>query len=221
MAKVKVLSYVLYRGKAQWLSEDKQETFKDVKLIVFLNHTSLFEPLFIRFASWRLVWNVAHKLVVPGADITMKRPLTGSILKALLPGCVPISRRRDDSWNVFLSQVDHDVVTAILPEGRMKRSNGLDKFGKPMSVRGGVADVLRKLEQGKILFVYSGGLHHIQSPGERWPKIFKTFHANLEVVDIAHYKQSVHTKEAEDFTRAVIDDMNHRLIHYVPDTRQG
>jgi len=216
MAKVKVLSYLFYYGQSKWLSQEQEEGLKEVKLIVFLNHTSLFEPLFIRFASWGLVWNVAHKLVVPGADITMKRPMTGRILKALLPGCIPISRKRDDSWRHFLEHVNHDVVTAILPEGRMKRRNGLDKHGKPMSARGGVADVLQKLNKGKMLFVYSGGLHHIQAPGQRWPRLFKTFKANLELIDIAGYKKQMQQGDAKGFTQAVIQDMNQRLAERVP-----
>src|SRR5690606_9625185 len=139
----------------------------EVRLVVFLNHTSLFEPLFIRFAPWSFVWNIAHKVIVPGADVTLERPLAGRVLKVLLPGVIPITRKADESWEHFLSLVNGDVITAILPEGRMKRRNGLGKEGKPMSVRGGVADILERLEQGKLLFVYSGGLHHIQCPGER------------------------------------------------------
>lgn len=216
MAKIKVLSYLLYYGQCKWLSQEREEGLKDVKLIVFLNHTSLFEPLFIRFASWGLVWNIAHKLVVPGADITMRRPMTGKILKALMPGCISISRKRDDSWRQFLEHVNHDVLTAILPEGRMKRSNGLDKHGKPMSARGGVADILQKLNRGKILFVYSGGLHHIQAPGQRLPRLFKTFKANLELADIAGYKKQLQQRTLADFKQAVIDDMNHRLLTRVP-----
>ena len=41
-----------------------------------------------------------------------------------------------------MNQIDEDAVVIILPEGRMKRATGLDKKGMPMTVRGGVADIL-------------------------------------------------------------------------------
>ncbi|MFC6440397.1 1-acyl-sn-glycerol-3-phosphate acyltransferase [Bowmanella sp. JS7-9] len=216
MAKVKVLSHLLYRGRLQWLSAEKEAALKEVKLVVFLNHTSLFEPLFIRFAPWHFVWDVAHKVIVPGADITMQRPMAGKILKALLPGVIPITRKKDESWEAFLQSVSQDVITAILPEGRMKRRNGLDKFGKPMSVRGGVAEILERLNGGKMLFVYSGGLHHIQSPGDWFPKVFKTINANLEVLDINHYKSLVNARDENSFKARVMADMDRRLLDCVP-----
>ncbi len=216
MAKVKILTHILYRGNKQWLSEEREESFKEVRLIVFLNHTSLFEPLFIRFASWGFLWDVAHKVIVPGADVTMNRPITGRLLKALLPGVIPISRKQDESWQHFLSLVGQDVITAILPEGRMKRRNGLDKHGKPMSVRGGVAEILERLDQGKILFVYSGGLHHIQSPGDVLPKVFKSISANLEIIDIPVYKQMISRINANSFKAKVMADMDQRLLDCVP-----
>lgn len=219
---IKVFAHLFYRGKPVWLSGEKEEAMKDVKLMVLLNHTSLFEPLFIRFAPWYLIWLFSHRLVIPGADITMKRPMAGRILKALMPGCVPITRKNDHSWLYFLSQVREDKITAILPEGRMKRRNGLDKFGKPMSVRGGVADILECLEDGKILFVYSGGLHHVQAPGDKWPSLFKTLKANLELVNIRDYKQQLLAgvdstlAPNNSFKGRVIEDMNRRLLECVP-----
>ncbi|ALS98793.1 1-acyl-sn-glycerol-3-phosphate acyltransferase [Lacimicrobium alkaliphilum] len=217
MAKVKLLAHLFYRGRVNWLSQEKEESLNDVRLLVFLNHTSLFEPLFIRFAPWRFVWQVAHKVVVPGADITLERPMTGRILKVLLPGCIPITRQQDESWQHFLSHVREDVITAILPEGRMKRRNGLDKDGNPMSVRGGVADILSRLKSGKILFVYSGGLHHVQVPGQRWPKLFKTLRVNMEMLDIADYKAALNQQGEGSFKARVVKDMNHRLQHCVPE----
>ena len=34
--------------------------------------------------------------------------------------------------------------------------------------------ILEKLDSGKMLIAYSGGLHHVQAPGDLIPKIFKT-----------------------------------------------
>ena len=64
-------------------------------------------------------------------------------------------------------------MVIILPEGRMKRENGLDLHGNPMNVRGGIADILLAMKQGRMLIAYSGGLHHVQFPGGV-PRIFKT-----------------------------------------------
>ncbi|TDF42417.1 hypothetical protein EYS14_06245 [Alteromonadaceae bacterium M269] len=220
-ALIKVLCHIFYRGEEKWLSDAQKSELKDVKLMVLLNHTSLFEPVFIRFASWRYVWLLARRLIVPGADVTMQRPLTGKLLKLILPGAIPITRKKDDSWSQFLDRVNDDTVAAILPEGRMKRANGLDKFGRTMRVRGGVADILQNIEHGKILFVYSGGLHHIQKPGvNRFPKVFKTIRVNLELVEIEEYKAYIENLMEEDrsgdFTRQVMSDMNERLINKIP-----
>ncbi|GGO70884.1 hypothetical protein GCM10010982_25450 [Bowmanella pacifica] len=216
MGGVKLLSHCFYRGAPNWLSQEREAALREVRLVVFLNHTSLFEPLFIRFAPWSFVWNIAHKVIVPGADVTLQRPLAGRVLKVLLPGVIPITRKADESWEHFLSLVRGDVITAILPEGRMKRRNGLDKDGQPMSVRGGVADILQRLDSGKLLFVYSGGLHHIQCPGERLPRLFKTLNANLEVVDIADYKARIGKRTESNFKAKVMADMNQRLDDFVP-----
>ena len=218
---IKLLCHIFYRGNAAWLNDSKKRDLGDVRLMVLLNHTSLFEPVFIRFASWRYVWLLARKLVVPGADVTMNRPLTGKLLKLILPGAVPITRKKDDSWSHFLNHINDDTVAAILPEGRMKRDSGLDKFGRTMRVRGGVAEIMERIHHGKILFVYSGGLHHIQKPGvNRFPRLFKTISVNLELIDIERYKSDINALMEEsgnkDFTRQVMVDMNERLASKIP-----
>ena len=65
----------------------------------------------------------------------------------------------------MLRQIDPDAMVLILPEGRMKRATGLDSEGKPMTVRGGIADILETIGEGRMLLAYSGGLHHVQAPG--------------------------------------------------------
>lgn len=223
---VKLLALVFYTGQKQWLGKSDKSQLDQVVLLVFLNHTSLFEPLLLRHAPWKLIWMLSQKLVIPGADVTMKRPVLGRVLKSLMPGCIPISRKLDTTWYNFLSHVNESNLTAIAPEGRMMRRNGLDKFGKPMSVRGGVAEILQCLNSGKILFVYSGGLHHIQAPGDKLPNLFKAIDVNLELVDVAKYKSArmqgcpiVQENEIElekYFKQRVIEDMNRRLKECVP-----
>ena len=216
LSQVKLLCSVFYRYEAKFLDTLDKKPWDDVNLIVFLNHTSLFEPLFIRLAPYSFIWRLSSDLVAPGADITMERPVAGKFIKALLPGLVPISRKKDETWQRFLNMVSHNRIVGIIPEGRMMRKNGLDKHGKPMTVRGGVAEVLDKLKSGKILFVYSGGLHHIQSPGEKLPRLFKRIKANMEFVDIEHYKSRLSSENLKEFKQKVIADMEHRLKQLVP-----
>lgn len=216
MASFKIATMTFYRFDQQWFSSANKQQWQDIKLIVFLNHTSLFEPLFIRIVPYSFLWRIASELVVPGADITMKRPVTGKLLRTIIPGCIPISRERDHTWQNFLNYVDETKVTAILPEGRMKRRDGFDKHGRPMSIRGGVVDILQRLNSGNILFLYSGGLHHIQAPGDRLPKLFKTIKSNAEIIDLQHYKQQFGQENSEDFRTAVLKDMTLRLSDKVP-----
>lgn len=218
MCGVKLFGLIFYRFEIRWLSRDNFKQFKDVRLIVFLNHTSLFEPIFIAVCPLAVLWRLSGELIAPGADITLNdRPIVGRIYHSLLPGLVPITRKKDESWRHFMSLVSKDTLVAILPEGRMKRSTGLDKHGNAMTVRGGVADILSVKQEGKILFVYSAGLHHIQIPGQRFPKVFKTIRANAEVMDIQDYKDSLPFEFGHDFREEVVADMQKRLHSHVPD----
>lgn len=216
MSFVKVISYPFYRFNVNWLSERKSESLDDVKLIVVLNHTSLYEALFVRLASFRYLWKMARHVLIPVADVTTNRPMVGFFFHALLPGIVPISRKRDSSWKQFLSKVNDDAIAAILPEGRMRRVDGKDKHGKPMSVRTGVADIVEELDGGSILFVYSGGLHHIQIPGQRFPKLFRTIKVNMEIVSIEDYKDELHHPEQRHRKTSFVRDIQSRLEQFTP-----
>ena len=99
----------------------------------------------------------------------------------------------------------------------MKRANGLDAEGKPMTVRGGIADILESIGEGRMLIAYSGGLHHVQAPGERFPRLFKTVRMRLEVVDIAAYREPRLARTARrGFKRAVVDDLERRRDLHCP-----
>jgi hypothetical protein len=97
----------------------------------------------------------------------------------------------------------------------MKRRGGLDKTGQPMSIRGGVVDILQRLDKGEILFVYSGGLHHIQAPGDKFPRLFKTIKVNLELIDLPTYKQQFSSDNVE-FRQQVLTDISQRLSTRIP-----
>jgi hypothetical protein len=218
---VKALSGLLYRFEVNWINQPSPPNWKDIKLIVFLNHTSLFEPIFVRVAPQSLIWRLSKNLVAPGADITLKRPIVGRFFRWIAPGLVAISRKRDKSWKKFMHSITSESIVTILPEGRMMRKNGLDKHGKPMSVRGGIADILDRLQKGSALFVYSGGLHHIQSPGQRLPKIFKRVKVNLELMNIEKYKDSLkkYASTDKEFRRNVVADLNLKLTSCLPKTK--
>ena len=47
MSTVKILSWLFYRFDINWLSDKKHEELKHVKLIVVLNHTSLWEAMLV------------------------------------------------------------------------------------------------------------------------------------------------------------------------------
>ena len=59
-----------------------------------------------------------------------------------------------------------------------------------------------------MLIIYSGGMHHIQAPGEKWPKLFQTIHARLESTDIAEYKNSLKLKKPFELSDDLIGPKN-------------
>lgn len=214
----KLICITFYRYDLKILSDEGFAEFKHVRLVAFLNHTSLFEPLFIGMVPLHILWQISsNNLLIPGADITLDdRPWVGMIYRTLLPGLVSITRKKDQSWENFMNQVTEDKLVVISPEGRMKRKDGLDKHGKEMTIRGGIADILKKKQSGKICFLYSGGLHHVQAPGDKKPKLFKTIRANAEILDIAEYKKSLPFEFGHDYREEVVADMQRKLSTHLP-----
>lgn len=189
LASVKIFSHLFYRGQFNWLTPIPSHPWDKAKLIVFLNHTSLYEPLFFQHLSFKFLWRIVNFINVPGADSTLARPIVGRFWKMMLPNISSITRKRDDSWNNYLSSIKDESVIAIAPEGRMKRPNGLDKHGKKMTVRGGVADIIETIDEGGMILCFSGGLHHVQAPGQFLPRLFKKIKMNLAYYEIKDFKQ--------------------------------
>lgn len=210
---IKIFTRIFYKTEVNWVSDYK--TWKKIRYIVFLNHTSLYEPLYIGALPWSFIWRISRKLVGPGADKTLNRPIVGFFWKLMGPGLISITRKRDKSWREFMEAIHNKSVIVIAAEGRMKRTNGLDLTGKPMTVRSGVCDILEQLNEGNMLIAYSGGLHHIQRPGQHLPKLFKTLKLNLEVLDIPEYKAQFNT-EGIQWKRDVVADMQKRLEKNCP-----
>lgn len=187
LVSIKLFGSLFYRMKVNWIGKSANR-FKDLRLIILLNHTSLFEPIYIAALPFSTLWKIAHCGVLPGADITLSRPIMGWFFKWVTPSTVSVSRRKDKTWSAFLDRIQPESIVIIAPEGRMKRQTGLDKTGNPMTVRGGIADLLTKFQDGNFLIAYSGGLHHVMTPEEKLPRLFKKIRLTLETVSISDYK---------------------------------
>jgi 1-acyl-sn-glycerol-3-phosphate acyltransferase len=213
---IKILSHLFFKGEFTWITPTPEKPWKDARLMVFLNHTSLYEPLFIQHLSFSFLWKLVGRVNIPGADITLNRPIVGRFWKMMLPNISSVTRKKDDSWSNYLKSIKPDSMILIAPEGRMKRPGGLDKFGKPMNVKGGVADILENLNDGAMILCFSGGLHHIQSPGQLLPRLFKTIRMNLAYLDIKEYKERFQALSPRERKIKITQDLQTRLENNCP-----
>ncbi len=86
-----------------------------------------------------------------------------------------------------------------------------------MTVRGGIADILLALKEGRMLLAYAGGLHHVQTPGQWRFKIFKTVKIAFEVIDIQDYVKNLGTfPDRRHFIQAVVQDLEARRDRNCP-----
>jgi hypothetical protein len=214
---VKVLSRSFYRIDMRWIGEVPPDPWRRVRLAAVLNHTSLYEALFAGGCPNHFLWRIARHGVIPIAQKTSDRALVGRFYGLVAARVISITRERDETWSEVLRQIDPDAMVVILPEGRMKRASGLDADGKPMTVRGGIADILETMGEGRLLIAYSGGLHHVQAPGESFPRLFKTIRMRLEVLDMASYRDArLEEGGPKGFRRAVVRDLERRRDLYCP-----
>lgn len=212
---VKAFSHIFYRTEISYVDGKSDVWTEDVNLFAFLNHTSLLEPILFSSVPTKFFLKHMKRTVVPGADITLERPFVGRFFKFVFPQMISITRKRDDSWVDFMSRVKKGSLVIIAPEGRMMRKNGLDKHGKPMSVRGGIADILKKTDSGSFLLAYSGGLHHVNKPGEPFFRLFKTIKIAYEKISIQEYKESLKWQEP-GFNKRVVQDLAERMKRNIP-----
>lgn len=207
---IKAVSNILFSHRLKYVGDVPSDPWKGIRVIAVLNHTSLYEPLLLGFAPFSLIWQIAHKGVLPVAEKTMKRKI-GLFFRFLVRHVIVVTRARDHTWRELLKRIDSDAVSLILPEGRMKRRTGLDSDGKPMTVRSGIADILGAQKEGRLLILYSGGLHHIQAPGELLARPFRTIHARIELIDIAQYRTELGADESpKAFRKKVVRDLTER-----------
>jgi 1-acyl-sn-glycerol-3-phosphate acyltransferase len=214
---LKGLARLFYRVEMAWIGDPPADRWEHLRLVVFLHHTSLYEPVFLGGAPGSFIRQVAFHGVLPAAEKTISRPFVGWLFRMIAAHVVSITRARDHTWFEVLRKIDPESMVVILPEGRMMRTNGLDSHGRPMTVRGGIADVLEAVGEGRMLVAYSGGLHHVQAPGERVPRLFRTVRMRLELVDIASYVSGLlEGRPAEDLRQAVCEDLERRRWLHCP-----
>lgn len=213
---VKIISRLFYRFEITWVDDKPLNDWKQVRVFAFLNHTSLFEPLFLSAMPIQFLWFGSKFALLPIADKTMNRPVLGKLLQLMAPDVVSITRKKDDTWEGFLDKMHDRTVVCLAPEGRMMRANGLDSNGKPMSVRGGISDILYHLDDGYLLIGYSGGLHHVQTPGDKLPKLFKTIRIRWEAIPIKDFKANLASQNPREFKVAVVKDLNERMNKHSP-----
>lgn len=212
----KYLTKLFYKYQIGWPKE--RIKWDEIKLIILLNYTSLFEFLYVGVMPNSFLHKLSKRMVAPAADKTMNRPIVGLFFKLFNPGIMSITRKRDETWTDFLDSIYDDSVILIVPEGRMKRADGMDVSGNKMNVRSGILDILIGLQHGKIAFAYSGGLHHVQIPDKSlFPNLFKTLKMNLEVLDIDAYKtQFSAIIGSERWKENILNDLQFRLENKTP-----
>lgn len=200
---MKLSSYLIYPSKLTWVGPPPEDWTK-VSLVLVLNHTSLIEFLLGVMFPFKFLNQIAMRLIMPVADKTLNDPYFGPFFKHLAPKTISLTRKRDQSWDQFLNQVDANDLCIFMPEGRMKRLNGLDKDGNKMSVKTGVYDLMQRFHGQQMLLVYSKGLHHVLPPGRKLPKLFKKIEAKAEVLSISNYLQKF-SSELEPWKKVALD----------------
>ena len=221
---VRAVARTFWRVESRRVGEPPAgDPWRGIRVIALLNHTSLYEWVFAGVPPARFLAKLARHGVLPVADVTARRPIVGRFFKGLTAHVVPISRQRDGTWRQLLAKVDDPKrMVVIAPEGRMKRADGRDKDGKPMTVRAGIADILLATPDGRMLLAYSAGLHHVQVPGQRFPNLFKPVRMQLELVDVAAYRARLLAEHGEPgLAAAVIADLTRRRDLYCHDWTAG
>lgn len=192
----KIICRSLFRIESRNLAPWPDDAWRDVRITLLLNHTSLLEPVFTGALPIGYLRKLSFDGIFPAADETMNRPLVGALIRTLAPKVGILTRRRDASWSQFLETIGPTDTLIFLPEGRMKRANGLDKYQRPMTARRGIGDVLKQLGSGKMIIAYSGGLHHLRLPHPRRETIAIAF----ESIRIEDYLREVETTLPGDHT---------------------
>lgn len=224
---LRVICRTVFRYQKQWIGHAPKRGWKEpFRLVAILNHTSLYEFLYVGIVEAPFLWRMAEHGTIPIADVTLKRPLVGFFWRWVASNIVAVSRERDHTWEKVMGSIaDPDAMVIILPEGRMKRANGLDKFGRPLVVRAGIADLISSIPEGSLLLAFSQGVHHIQVPGQTLPRLFQPVRMRFESIDIRAFREHV-MKELEpddvmSFRKKVSEELTRRRDLFCTSNRGG
>lgn len=213
---VKFSRYWCYPTKLHWISPPPDKNWQDVRLILILNHTSLVEFVYATVMPTPFLWQMSQRLVFPVADSSLQKP-EGKMLRLFAPRVASLSRKRDDTWQDFVGQLESDSILIFMPEGRMKRLNGLDKNGEPMTVKSGICDLLPKFTGENMIIAYSGGLHQVMAPGQVFPRPFRKLAVNLESVNVDDYLAGfAHIEDEKQRRDAICRDLEQRRDQHCP-----
>ena len=94
---IKTLSAMFYRFNVSWVGETPFDPWANLRLVLLLNHTSLYEPLFTGLLPNHFLKNIAQNGLVPVADKTLGRHLVGYFYRIVAKNVIPITRLRDDT----------------------------------------------------------------------------------------------------------------------------
>ena len=107
LATARLISKAFWSREMTWIGGTPPgDPWRGIRVLCFLNHTSLFEWLFIAMAPPRFLWRVACHGVVPAAEKTTSRPIVGQFFKLVGAHVVSISRERDHTWREVLAHID-------------------------------------------------------------------------------------------------------------------
>ena len=106
-------------SKAFWWRELKWiggtppgDPWRGIRVLCFLNHTSLFEWLFIAMAPPRFLWRVACHGVVPAAEKTIRRPIVGQFFKLVGAHVVRYALAADDRFRLDAAAFQRALAAA-------------------------------------------------------------------------------------------------------------
>lgn len=192
-----ILVKILYRCSWTWIGKNSDRGFQDMKALFLMNHTSYADHMIFVLVPINVIYKMFWNARIAVAQHQVKN--FKGLLQYLENNIVPLSRQRDDSWNNYLSNANAKSIFVMYPEGTRMSPEGLDKNGKKVRVKGGVADILELLPDGDIVILYLDGFYEILGAGMKFPKLFKKVRVTAEVVDIAALKHELaYTGRHED-----------------------
>ena len=116
LASIKTVGRLLFSFNVEHQGEQRV-AWSEVRLIAWLNHTSLYDVFLISVIPYRTLWRASKDCLTPIAEKTYRRPVVGFIFRNLTMSKSSVSQKRDDTWSQFLGSITHASMVALFPEG--------------------------------------------------------------------------------------------------------